>query len=245
MTNLEKKVVETNLNEFDRHVFDWISKHKQQVIRMTLTELSSQLFISNSSIIRLCKKLDLDGFSELKYELTKELDTNIGDDIWRYRQLTTPLMVIRRNLKEVNEQALKRLVSLIQTLHPIYIFGNQLQASSAEYMHSMLRSLDYNCILISDLHSIKIISQQMASEDTMVLITSNADDDTFMPILENIRQQEATCFFITSDAESNLLKECDGYLLSAEDNFHFQETEIEDIMGTLSIIQLLIDYISD
>ena len=55
-------------------VADYILHHAEGVPRMTVGELSEKSHVSKAAIIRLCHKLGLDGYRELRVELAAELE---------------------------------------------------------------------------------------------------------------------------------------------------------------------------
>ena len=62
------------LSETDKQVLSYILEHKKEVIELGITELSQLVHVSKSSIIRLTKKLDFKGFSEMKFYLEQSLN---------------------------------------------------------------------------------------------------------------------------------------------------------------------------
>ncbi|MFA9378906.1 MAG: MurR/RpiR family transcriptional regulator [Lachnotalea sp.] len=62
-----------NLSQSEYEVLEYIYKNKRQVLNMSIKELSTITFFSTATIMRLCKKLQLSGFSELKYMLRQDL----------------------------------------------------------------------------------------------------------------------------------------------------------------------------
>ena len=53
----------------------YILKNSNEVIKMSIQELASKSFTSPPTIMRLCKRLGLGGFSDLKIEIASELKT--------------------------------------------------------------------------------------------------------------------------------------------------------------------------
>ena len=53
----------------------YILKNSNEVIKMSIQELASKSFTSPPTIMRLCKRLGLKGFSDLKIEIASELKT--------------------------------------------------------------------------------------------------------------------------------------------------------------------------
>lgn len=50
-------------------VFDYVTKNTEAVINMNIRDLSEKSFVSTATIIRFCKKMDCNGYSEFKAKL--------------------------------------------------------------------------------------------------------------------------------------------------------------------------------
>lgn len=59
----------------ENEVREYILKNSNEVIKMSIQELASKSFTSPPTIMRLCKRLGLKGFSDLKIEIASELKT--------------------------------------------------------------------------------------------------------------------------------------------------------------------------
>lgn len=57
------------LTQSELSVLQYIDVHSNEVLTMSIQELSEKVFFSTATILRLCKKLNLSGFSELKFTL--------------------------------------------------------------------------------------------------------------------------------------------------------------------------------
>lgn len=55
------------LSETEKYVFYYIDEHPSIIREMTLSQLAQSLSTSNTTVIRMTKKLGLTGYSEFKY----------------------------------------------------------------------------------------------------------------------------------------------------------------------------------
>lgn len=73
------------LNDLEMLVYDYIIKNKQIVTFMTIRELAEAVHVSTSTVIRFCKKMDCDGYSEFRVKfkmfLNEEKDQNTKADV--------------------------------------------------------------------------------------------------------------------------------------------------------------------
>ena len=63
------------LPEAENEIRTYILKHPKEVLSMSIHELAKKTYTSPTSIVRLCKRLDIKGFSQLKIQLSSEIKT--------------------------------------------------------------------------------------------------------------------------------------------------------------------------
>ena len=61
-------------------IVSYLEENSRNVVNMSLEQLASTLYVSKSSIIRLCKKMGFKGHKELCVELAKEIDTLVYEN---------------------------------------------------------------------------------------------------------------------------------------------------------------------
>ncbi len=62
------------LSKNERILADYILKHPEDVLKMSSKDLGKECFVSTATVYRLCDKLELSGFSDLKIKITSSLD---------------------------------------------------------------------------------------------------------------------------------------------------------------------------
>lgn len=110
---LTKLIKQTDLTPNEEILNEYILKNIENVIYMTIYELSQETFTSVSTIVRYCKRLDVAGFKEFKIELTKSL-TELGKDTEEnFQGLSDDLnmednsfMNIAHNVANINSQTI-------------------------------------------------------------------------------------------------------------------------------------------
>ena len=74
-----------SLNELELSVYEYIMQHKNSVPYMRIRELASEAHVSTTTILRFCKKMGCDGYTEFKLKLKENLGqqdiTQIPEDI--------------------------------------------------------------------------------------------------------------------------------------------------------------------
>lgn len=73
-----------SLNETETYVYNYVVKNTKKVLSESIRELANDTHVSTATVMRFCKKMGCEGFTELKYRLkenvevqkTKEDDVN-------------------------------------------------------------------------------------------------------------------------------------------------------------------------
>ena len=62
-----------SLNDLELQVYEYIIKNHSKVLKLTIRELSKNVHVSTTTILRFCKKMDCEGFYEFKYKLKDQI----------------------------------------------------------------------------------------------------------------------------------------------------------------------------
>ena len=74
MNVIEALRVKDGLSDTEASVADYILQHVDDVTRMNIGDLARSAHCSNSGVVRLCQKLGLQGFRELRVELARSIE---------------------------------------------------------------------------------------------------------------------------------------------------------------------------
>lgn len=61
-----------NLNELEMQVYQYILQHKAAVPYMRIRELAAKSYVSPTTVLRFCKKMGCEGYSEFKWKMKNE-----------------------------------------------------------------------------------------------------------------------------------------------------------------------------
>ncbi len=61
-----------SLNDLEMQVYQFIIKHRESVSYMTIRELAEQADVSTTTVLRFCRKMRCDGWSEFRIRLRLE-----------------------------------------------------------------------------------------------------------------------------------------------------------------------------
>lgn len=142
------------LTESEKQIVAFIDKNPRHVVNLSLEELSAQCYVSQASIIRLCKKLGVKGFSDFKIRLAASLssvvpgnaeiqvDIPIGPDMKgpeiaeTFLHLST--QTLQNTFQSLDFTALRRAALMLSRSDLVHIYGRGESLILAEDFHYKL-----------------------------------------------------------------------------------------------------------
>lgn len=132
-----------NLTQSEITVLKYIDAHQEEIIEMSIKECALKSFSSTATILRLCKKLRLSGFSELKFILKQNLSKskNYQNNIKNNIILNAELYKRIENMAQIiNLKNLDKVIKLLMSDRKIYLFANGISGVVMEYFEQYLLS---------------------------------------------------------------------------------------------------------
>ncbi|KRU25095.1 RpiR family transcriptional regulator [Clostridium sporogenes] len=125
------------LTQSELSVLQYIDVHSNEVLTMSIQELSEKVFFSTATILRLCKKLNLSGFSELKFTLKNNVSSNnsLKSTAISTKKIVTDLYSEIENTERLlDTKTLDTIVSYLLSNKKIHLFSYGLTNMAFEYM---------------------------------------------------------------------------------------------------------------
>ena len=81
MFKLFPSPVLNSLSSLELEILRYVDNHKNEICDMPIQILAKNTFVSTTTIIRLCRKLNLEGFSHLKFFIKNNALKNAEDSL--------------------------------------------------------------------------------------------------------------------------------------------------------------------
>ncbi|HHX69533.1 MAG: MurR/RpiR family transcriptional regulator [Miniphocaeibacter sp.] len=229
----------SNFSDIDFEILNFIINNTQIVYTMSIEDLSNTLFTSKSTIIRFCKKINLNGFSELKYILKNESTTNDIDGFKNFMNYN--INMFNNFIKNIELDKILATVNLITNKNPLYIFGNSLSGIPAKYLYTVLNSLDRRCVFISEPILMKSISTSLDEKSTVLIISANLNNTIYEDIIKTTVINKSKIILITRNKHSSLIPYADISLLTNDENITYKNIDVNSRIGIITIVQIIIE----
>src|SRR6202167_4414430 len=102
----------SGLRAAEQRVADFVLKHPDELIYLTVTELAERTNTSESTVVRLCQKIGYKGYQEFKIVLARDLVEPTAD-IYAEVESGDDLTTVKNKVFQANAQALRDTIEVL------------------------------------------------------------------------------------------------------------------------------------
>ncbi|HTV72954.1 MAG TPA: MurR/RpiR family transcriptional regulator [Candidatus Acidoferrales bacterium] len=239
-----------SLRAAEQRVADFILKHPEELIHLTVTELAEKTQTSESTVVRLCQKIGYKGYQEFKIMLARDL---VGPTETVYEEIvsTDDIPTLKQKVFAANAQALKdtmevlqddeleRAVVAISKARRIEIYGIGGSAPLAFDAYHKFMRLGLNAMWLSDGDLMAMSSSLLGEHDVALGISHTGGSRDVCDAMENAQVAGSTTICITHRATSPITKVAHVKLFTAAKETLFGSDAMSSRIAQLSIIDTL------
>lgn len=197
-----------SLSSLELELLRYINAHKEEVIGMSIQELARCNFTSTTTIIRLCKKLNLEGYSHLKFFLRELIASQSSSGNYASfslgELLAEELEDIERTAKNIDLNAVQEIATLMHQKTQIHFFAKGLTNIVFEYASRHLLSLSRHVTLYQDTHIAYIQAERLTENDIVFLASLSGETQQVVRVAQIAQAKKAKIVTFTVNPTSTL-----------------------------------------
>ncbi len=239
-----------SLRTAEQRVADFILKHPEDLIYLTVTELAERTQTSESTVVRLCQKIGYKGYQEFKIMLARDL---VGPTETVHEQIASgdSLEALKTKVFAANAQALKdtlevladaeleRAVHAIVRARKVEIYGIGGSAPLALDAYHKFMKLGICAVWLNDSDLMAMSSSLLGPNDVALGISHTGASRDVCDAMQNAQSVGATTICITHRATSPITKASDVKLFTAAKETAFGSDATSSRIAQLTIIDTL------
>lgn len=214
--NIIKKLTKSELD-----VFTFLNKNSDRLLAMTIDEVAQKCFVSNATITRTAKKMGYRGFTELKYSLVNNVDSNKMKTYIDYSAIR--LNDINNSIDLINRQDLNKLINLFYNKR-VCFFGKGLSSLICDYAVTQLLILGLPVTHLADSHTALAYVDHMTSNDALFIISNSGNTSQCIKLALKAKKKGIKVISLTSSNINDLTRLSDlsyNVILSKDDRVDF------------------------
>jgi len=240
----------SGLRAAEQRVADFVLKHPDELIYLTVTELAERTNTSESTVVRLCQKIGYKGYQEFKIVLARDLvgpATEIyaaieaGDDLAtvKAKVFQANAQALRDTLEVLDDVQLQRAVDAIAAADRVEIYGVGGSAPLAQDAYHKFLKLGLHAVALSDGDLMAMSSSLLGPADVALGISHTGASRDVTDALARARAQGAKTVCITHRPSSPITKVSDIVLVTAAQQTAFRSEASSSRIAQLTIIDTL------
>jgi len=222
-----------SFNELETSLYNYIIQNSEKVAYMRIRELADETHVSTATILRFCRKVNCEGFTEFKVKLKMYVQENKKPMIKSSSH--SVLEFFERTLNGDIEAKMKKAASIVTKADNVIFIGIGSSGILAEYGARYFSSLGKFSMYIKDPH-FPIHSKLMFNSVTIALSVSGENPFT-VTHLHQLKQEGSKIISITNNKLSTIAKISDlniPYYVTEE---YLEETNITTQVPVVYILE--------
>ncbi|WP_318503345.1 MurR/RpiR family transcriptional regulator [Bacillus sp. T3] len=191
-----------SFNELEASIYNYVSQNGEKVAYMRIRELADETHVSTATILRFCRKLNCEGFSEFKVKLKMYLEKNKKTVIKNPQHSIVEFF--ERTLKGDIEEIIKEAANLIHHADHVIFIGIGSSGILAEYGARYFSSLGKFSLYIKD--PLFPIHSKIRHNSVAIALSVTGENNFTVTHLHQLKQEGSKIISITNNKLSTIAK---------------------------------------
>ena len=212
-----------NLTPAEQKVADYTVEFPKEVTELTVHQLAEKCSVAASAVIRFCKAIQLQGFSELKIELARELGSmketkenrvpsvahESGVEGVVRKVFNSGMNTLQYTLDKLDFSSVEKMSQILVSAKHIFIFGLGTSSSVVTDAQYRLSQLGLRATACTDILLMGVTAANLGAGDVVLAISHSGRTKAVVDAVRLAKKQGATIMAITSFKDSFLYQESD------------------------------------
>lgn len=240
-----------DLKPSERKVADFILAHPEEVVKLSVQKLAELSGVSEATIIRLARSLNMKGYQELKLriagDLNKQTATGSYKEIMMEGSVESIMQAVSWNniqsiqdtLSVLSGEEVARAVDALAKARKIDVYGVGASAVIAADIRQKFSRINLWCEAYSDFHAQLTSAVTLSERDVAFGISYSGQTEDIIQSLTEARQQGATIITLTKFGPSPVEELADIRLFTSSVEKSIRSGAMASRIAQLNVIDIL------
>lgn len=241
------------LTKTERKVADFVLKNTQQVLFMSITDLSDACGVADASVHRFCRTIGVKGYQEFKMKLSLSMISEDGAiketensmlkvDSLKYTMdniLESQINALKETHMLLDQEAVERTVRMMEEAKRIFFFGIGDSMLTANEARNKFLRITNKVSGIEDPHMQAMLASMANSEDLIFFISYSGATKDNVYVAKIAREVGAKIVTLTRFIKSPLTAYADAVLLCGSNEGPLEGGSMGAKLSQLYIVDIL------
>lgn len=241
-------VYENAFTKSEKILYQFLKEHIDEIIYMSVTELSEQIGVGESTILRFCRKVGYKGYQDFKlnvaqfmgagqFEQQRDSDKSLMEIVE-----SSLISSIKKSTLLISEPDIKEAVAMLNDANRVLFFGVGSSGTAALQAKHRFMRIGKKYDSYTDSHFMMMIAATLKEGDVVVAFTLSGGTKDIVDACNKARENGARVIAITSYLKSPITKLANIVLLTSGKEGPFEGGSMFAKVSQLYIIDLLFTY---
>lgn len=189
-----------SLNELEFNVYRYITENQKSIRYMSIRELADASHVSTSTVLRFCKKMGCNGYSEFKVEFKHYLDSLFKTKKkYDSSEITN---FFNHAFTETYQNELEQIALILSQSENIIFIGIGNSACTAQYAARYFSNTGKFSVCVSD--PFFPINQSLKTHSTVVAVSVSGETEEILYLANKFKINKCTIISITNSKDCTL-----------------------------------------
>ncbi|BAH42316.1 transcriptional regulator [Brevibacillus brevis NBRC 100599] len=239
------------LKPSERKVADYILAHPEDVVKLSVQKLAEYSGVSEATIIRLARSLNMKGYQELKLrvagDLTKQTARGSYQEIMMEGSVESIMQAVSWNniqsiqdtLSVLSNEEVKKAVDVLSVARKIDVYGVGASAVIADDIRQKFSRINLWCEAYSDFHAQLTSAVTLTEKDVVIGISYSGQTEDIIQSLTEAKQQGATIITLTKFGPSPVAELANIRLFTSSVEKSIRSGAMASRIAQLNVIDIL------
>jgi len=240
----------------ERKLAAQILENPNAIINMSITDLAKQAHVSSSAIVRLCKKLDVKGYQDLRFAIAKEIFSrkysnkkDLQSTLY-YDKSSTVVDIVSTILevvsdaiikidKLINRENIEIAVERIRKARSILLTGTGASGIVGKDFHQKLCRLGYISQFDEDPEIQTMSACSLTEQDVVIAISYSGERKNLIRTISEAKKNKAFIIAITRFKPTSLIKLADIAIYVPDTESLYREGALISRLCQLIVVDII------
>ncbi|MBP8313506.1 MurR/RpiR family transcriptional regulator, partial [Clostridium neonatale] len=191
-----------NLNDLELMLYRYIMKNIEKVVYMRIRELADEAHVSTTTILRFCKKLNCNGYSEFKVKLKLYIENNDNKKVNGDKSIIIDYFK-KLNTEELDEK-IETICELINSSSNLVFLGSGTSGIICKYAARYFSAIGKFATYIDDPY---FPTNYKTYENCVIIVLSvSGETQSVINLINNFKRENCSIVSITNSENCTISK---------------------------------------
>lgn len=235
----------SELTEIEKKIAESVIDRPENFINHSVSDIADKLYVSKTSIINFAQKMGFGGFTDLRYFLKSEIESETkSKKLNAFNEVNHHLSLeVEKTFELLQEKDLKSFCSQIKKSTIIYVLARGITKQYATAFTLQLRTMNIIAVFVDDYNLIKTLPATLTKEDTALIISLSGKTDILVEFTNRAMAKKSKIMSITSFGYNPINQMSDFNLNFYSNTIEEKYRELDSRMGMHIVLQQVVEYL--